>query len=175
MKTTILLVLMVFTYGVCNAQTKQSTEFNEIEVQTYLTKTKLGPNPVNVVVYSDDEFEEICKQLDGRKSVKLGETVFSDVHANVKYLTEEDSKFGFNKVCCRVKNIDSESKKVLFEFNLNCTPGAPSEGNYRIEYMVKEGYNYGISTKFEGRHNILFFISPNEIENLAKIEAWEKY
>ena len=175
MKTTIFLMVMVFAFGFCNANPKEKMEFKELKVQTYLTKTKLGPNSLNVVVYNDEEFKEICKQVDRKKSEKLGEKVFSDVWSKAEYLTDEGNKFGFNKVCCRVKGIDAESQKIDLEFNVNCTPNAPTEGNYRISYRVKEGYNYGISIKFEKKHNILFFISPNELENLAKIENWEKY
>ncbi len=175
MKTTIFLLAMVFAFGFCNANSREKMEFKELKVQTYLTKTQLGSNSLNVAVYNDEEFKEICKLVDRKKSKKLGEKVFSDIWSKAEYLTDEEDKFGFNKVCCRVKGYNPENNKINLEFNVNCTPNAPSEGNYKISYLVKEGYNYGISIKFEKKHNILFFISPNELENLAKIENWEKH
>lgn len=166
MKTAFIFVLFFAMASICNAQ---FPNFDELKVETYSTKSKIGSQSVDVKFLDDIEFQKVQNLVKKKNLKKLGETVISPENPNKEYLCTPSKGNSSNIVCFKVFEVDKEKRTVKMEFRIIDAQGAPDKRLINgFFYHFTKDYNYAITLRADKKSSYTFLVSPNDVANLAE-------
>ena len=165
MKTAFIFVLFLAMVSICNAQ---FSNFDELKVETYSTKSKIGSQPVDVKFLDDIEFQKVQKLVKKKNLKKLGETVICPENLNKNYLCTTSKGNSSNIVCFKVFEVDEKKQTVKMEFRVIDAQGAPGKRLINeFFYHFTKDYNYAITLRADKKSSYTFLVSPNDATDLA--------